>query len=331
MHIKPVKIDTKDRRILYELEENCRRSLNEIAKRVGISKQALHYRIERLMREGVILRFITVMDYSKLGLINHEVWFQLTEITPEKKEQFLHYLEQHPQVRWLVTCGGKFDYAMGIMAGNVVAFSNILKGILLKYPFVQNHFITISKGIWVYPRTHILGSREKGKERKGRRLFGDIPAKAKLDETEIKILQLLSNHARIATVELAKKAGVTPATVRTKMRRLENEGIIQGYKAIIQHAGIGLQNYEVLLTTQNLTDQKEKELETYCRLNPYVTFLLQIVGKWDLNIAFDTENSGHFQQIMTELRTRFGSIIRDYEYVPILQVHKFDYAPQPFP
>lgn len=327
MKSENIKLDKKDQIILYELEENCRRSLNQIAKKVGISKQALHYRIERLVKQGAIVQFITVIDYSKLGYVNHEVWFQLNEISPEEKEQFLLFLKNHQDVRWLVSCGGKFDYAMGIMAENIVAFSNILKRILAEYPnAVQNHFTTISHSVWTYPRTHMIGENTIKRSRLS--LFGGEPKKMDLDGSEKRILQLISKNARMPTVEIAEKAGITPTTARTKIRKMEQQGVIEGYKAIIQHSAIGFENYEVLITTQNISEEKEKELEAYCRLNPYVTFLLSTIGRWDLDIAFDAENSEHFQQIMREIRTRFGSVIRDYEYVPILHIHKFDYAPQ---
>lgn len=328
MQNKEIKIDKKDRRIIYELEDNCRRSLNEIAKKVGLSKQALSYRIERLVCKGAIIQFIANIDYSKLGYVNHEVWLQFNEITKEQKENFIGFLKTHPNIRWLASCGGKFDCAMAIMSEDVISFSEILNDILGRYRgYVQNHFITISKGVWTYPRSYLIGDRES--RNRGHLLFSGALKKQMLDEKELKILYLLSKDAKISTVEIARKVELTPITVRTKIKQLEKEKIIAGYKAIIQPTSIGIENYEILITTQNTSEEKIKEFQTYCQLHPYITFLLNIVGRWDLNIAFDAESSEHFQQIMTEIRSRFGSIIRDYEYVPILWVHKFDFAPIP--
>lgn len=322
----PLKLDVKDRRIIYELEANCRRSLNEIAKKVGLSKQALHYRIERLVREGAIIQFIADIDYSKLGYVNHEVWMQFGEITREQKNQLIGFLKTHPNIRWLASCGGKFDLAMAIMAEEVVSFSNILNDVLREHPgFVQNHFITVSRAVWTYPRTYLLGGKES--YHKGHLLFSGIPVKRDLDEKDRKILYLLSKNARVSTVELAKYVSLTPISVRARIKQLEKSGIIAGYKAIIQPNVVGIENYEILITTQNVSPDRLKEFHTYCQLNPYITFLLSIIGRWDLNIAFDAENGEHFQQIMTEIRSRFGLIIREYEYVPILWVHKFDFAP----
>jgi len=49
-----VKIDLKDRKILYQLDLNSRQSLTQIGKNVGLKKDVVSYRIKRLQDEGVI-------------------------------------------------------------------------------------------------------------------------------------------------------------------------------------------------------------------------------------------------------------------------------------
>ncbi|HIL65884.1 MAG: hypothetical protein CXT72_06800 [Methanobacteriota archaeon] len=59
-----------------------------------------------------------------------------------------------------------------------------------------------------------------------------------VDSLDRSILSVLRNSSRSPFVEIAKQVGVTERTVRTRMRRLEEEGIIRGYT--IREAGIGL-------------------------------------------------------------------------------------------
>ncbi|MBT3357184.1 MAG: Lrp/AsnC family transcriptional regulator [Euryarchaeota archaeon] len=59
-----------------------------------------------------------------------------------------------------------------------------------------------------------------------------------VDSLDRSILSVLRNSSRLPFVEIAKQVGVTERTVRTRMRRLEEEGIIRGYT--IREAGIGL-------------------------------------------------------------------------------------------
>ncbi|WP_380182428.1 Lrp/AsnC family transcriptional regulator [Kalamiella sp. sgz302252] len=61
-----------------------------------------------------------------------------------------------------------------------------------------------------------------------------------LDKTEIKILQLLQDDARMTNQVLAEKAGMSASPCWRKVRRLEDDGIIQGYRAVLDRKKIGL-------------------------------------------------------------------------------------------
>ena len=59
-----------------------------------------------------------------------------------------------------------------------------------------------------------------------------------VDSLDRSILAVLRDSARAPFVEIASKVGVTERTVRTRMKRLEEEGVVRGYT--IREAGIGL-------------------------------------------------------------------------------------------
>ena len=239
-----------DKKILYELEQNCRRSLNQISKKVRASKQRVHYRIERLVKEGVITQFIAILNVSKLGLLNYEVWIQLEQITDKRKKEFLDYLINHKNTRWVASCGGKVDIAVAITAENIVQFDRIFKKIIETFTgIVKNYFVNTTVEYFTYPRTHIINE----KENREYSYLGGEPKKIELDEVEISILSILARDARIGTVELAKKTNVSENTVRTKIRSLENNQVIQSYSAIIQPKKLNLIHFEILATTQNIT------------------------------------------------------------------------------
>tara|TARA_B100000586_G_scaffold259438_1_gene224859 strand:- start:59 stop:481 length:423 start_codon:yes stop_codon:yes gene_type:complete len=59
-----------------------------------------------------------------------------------------------------------------------------------------------------------------------------------VDTLDRAILSVLRESARAAYVDIAKNVGVTERTVRTRMRRMEESGVIRGYT--VREAGIGL-------------------------------------------------------------------------------------------
>ena len=58
--------------------------------------------------------------------------------------------------------------------------------------------------------------------------------------TEIKILRLLQDDARVTNQDLADKVGMSASPCWRKVRKLEEEGVIQGYRAVLDRKKIGL-------------------------------------------------------------------------------------------
>jgi len=60
----------------------------------------------------------------------------------------------------------------------------------------------------------------------------------KVDSLDRLILGVLRDSGRASFVDIAERVGVTERTIRTRMKRLEEEGVIRGYT--IRESGIGL-------------------------------------------------------------------------------------------
>jgi len=61
-----------------------------------------------------------------------------------------------------------------------------------------------------------------------------------MDELDMQILESLQSNARKKNVELARELDLAPSTVLERVRRLEEDGVIQGYRGIINPAKLGL-------------------------------------------------------------------------------------------
>ena len=62
---------------------------------------------------------------------------------------------------------------------------------------------------------------------------------APMDDIDRRILDVLNTHGRIANADLAAKVGLSPSPCLRRVRRLEDAGVIRGYRAIIDPAAIG--------------------------------------------------------------------------------------------
>ncbi|MDJ0390842.1 Lrp/AsnC family transcriptional regulator [Roseomonas sp. E05] len=61
-----------------------------------------------------------------------------------------------------------------------------------------------------------------------------------MDQTDRRILRTLARNARVTNAELAEQAGISPSPCWTRVRRLEQTGVIEGYVALLSQAALGL-------------------------------------------------------------------------------------------
>ena len=122
----------------------------------------------------------------------------------------------------------------------------------------------------------------------------------KLDAKDQGLLALLRADARISVVELAKRLGVSRATVQNRMRRLEKNGVILGYTVAL---GSEVQQADVRAFMSISADSaKERKIITALRGNPQVTAVHHTTGRWDLIAEIQTDTLSSFNAIVGALR-----------------------------
>ncbi|MBS7632381.1 Lrp/AsnC family transcriptional regulator [Candidatus Bathyarchaeota archaeon] len=78
-----------------------------------------------------------------------------------------------------------------------------------------------------------------------------------LDETDLKILDALIQDSRLSSRQIAKKCGISIGTVLSRIRRLEDDGVIKAYSALLDHEKLG---YELTIVSE-ITVSKGRLLE----------------------------------------------------------------------
>ena len=100
-----------------------------------------------------------------------------------------------------------------------------------------------------------------------------------LDETDVEILKALTLDARLSSRQIAKQCGVSIGTVLSRIKRMENEGIIQGYSALLDHEKLG---YELTVVSE-ITVSKGRllEVENEIARLPNVCCVYDVTGLTD--------------------------------------------------
>ena len=100
-----------------------------------------------------------------------------------------------------------------------------------------------------------------------------------LDGTDVKILKTLNADARLSSRQISKEAGVSIGTVLTRIRKLENAGVLRGYSAVMDHEKLGY----MLTALIEITVSKGRllEMENEIARMPNVCAVYDVTGLTD--------------------------------------------------
>lgn len=101
-----------------------------------------------------------------------------------------------------------------------------------------------------------------------------------LDETDWRIIRALSKNARATFTEIGHAVGLTSPAARERVRRMEDAGLIEGYRPVFNYSAMGL-SIKALIIMKTKSDSRVAE-KHYFRLLPAVRELEGIVRAWDV-------------------------------------------------
>ena len=320
-----LKLDLKDRRIIYELDINSRQSNSKIAKKVGLSKQVVSFRIRKLIKEKIISFFYTIIDISKLGFTVHKNFLRLQNFDRKTELRFIDFLVNNPNIVWIASCDGKYDIAFGIWARDTEHLDRTIKELNKKFGqyISERQIATIIKGEY-FIRDYIIKKKPSAFRES---FFGAVPKLSKFDDVDWKILLELGKNSRITAVDISKIINVSDDTVRDRIKKLEKSGVVRHYNIVPNESKYPYLHYKVLIGLRNLSEDKEKLLTEYCRLNTNIVYIVKALGPWEFEIDMEVKNMEQFREIMMEIKTKFKDIIKDYSALNIYKVHKYNFCP----
>lgn len=101
-----------------------------------------------------------------------------------------------------------------------------------------------------------------------------------VDKTDMEIICYLRGNARATNAEIAKKIGVSEATIRRRIKELEKKGIITGFSALINCPALenSIKGFIQIKVGPNEVDKIAESLKNH----PRVITLYRVLGEFDL-------------------------------------------------
>lgn len=149
-------LDETDKKILRLLQEDAHLTLKDIAKQINLSLTPVHDRVKRLEQEGIIEKYVAILNKKKLGK-NLTVYCQVTLIkqTHDTAEGFNQLILDLPEVVECNFVSGSFDYMLKIVVPDMESyhqFHQLKLSVLPSISLIHSFFVMSEvKGTTVLP------------------------------------------------------------------------------------------------------------------------------------------------------------------------------------
>ncbi|MFN3984764.1 MAG: Lrp/AsnC family transcriptional regulator [Rhodocyclaceae bacterium] len=126
-------------RMLAELQKDSRLSVQELARRAGISATPCWRRLKEIEKDGLIRRYTVLLDREAVGLkaclLAHVTLLRHAETTVE---EFERAVLAHPEVIECYSTTGDADYILKIVVPDMKAYDSFLHKRIFSIPGVAN-------------------------------------------------------------------------------------------------------------------------------------------------------------------------------------------------
>ena len=139
---------------------------------------------------------------------------------------------------------------------------------------------------------------------------------AALDRYDAAILEALAEDGRISITDLADRIGLSKSPTQTRLRRLENEGVILGYRALLDPIRLGLDH--VAFVEVRLNDTREAALRAFNEAVAQVPEIEQahmIAAHFDYLLKVRTQNMADYRRFMGEVISSLPHVAGTSTYV----------------
>ncbi len=130
-----------------------------------------------------------------------------------------------------------------------------------------------------------------------------------LDNIDKKILNILQEDARITNVQLASKAGISPPAMLDRVKRLEKNGVIKNYAALLNPEKIGKNTFA--LVSVSLTMHRNTTIDDFTTAISKFDEVLEcyhVTGESDFLLKIAVESIKEYEQFILQKFTKIKGV-----------------------
>ena|SRR3989338_4502447 len=137
-------IDELDRKVISELAVNARARLNTIAAELGVSYKVVSYRIQSLLKQGIIKLFRVDIDYNAMGFTHYKIFVHLKDFKPEHIQGMKSFIASHPNTIYITEAIGLAELEFEVIFDAYSKLHDLLQQMRTEFPaIIKDHYSVI--------------------------------------------------------------------------------------------------------------------------------------------------------------------------------------------
>jgi len=131
-------LESKDRKILAELQMDSRLTMQELGERTGMSSSACWRRVKSLEEAGIINRYAVMVNARKAGFgFSSMVHISLARHEQKNVDRFIKEALRYPEVLECFATSGEADFHLRVVVEDIDAYNAFLDDFIFRLPGVS--------------------------------------------------------------------------------------------------------------------------------------------------------------------------------------------------
>ena len=208
-------------------------------------------------------------------------------------------------------------------AKNPSSFNKKLKQLVSENPKeLRHHTILTTVVEHHFPRSYLIDSEDRYDT-----ILGGDREEIKIDQLNLNLIKSLINGKK-KVIDIAQEIKITPKTVITHLKWLEEQQIIKSYRLLLNPKAMDVFANIILVRYRNITLEDEENFRRFCKYHPNVVEFTKTFGEWDVVVHTETNHREQFRKLSLQIREKFEDIIEASDNFRVFTIPKKQYLPQ---
>lgn len=300
-----MKLTDDEKKILSVVTLQADLSVEAIARRLNMTARKVQYTLKKLGEEGVYYPYPFV-NHHRLGYQEFNLFIAMKGGKGAARQRLIENLKDSPAVKHLGVTGGEYQIDVQIWTRDLHVLRETLDSVARDSVDIDYHVDALVIGSITYFAANFLGV---GSICDDMVVIAPVREIYQIDDLDRRIIQGLFSQKLSNVSLLARSLGVSPSTLRFRIEKLTNGGVLVRMGYMLNHLRIGYSLVTLLLKVKRPSSEFTERLRAFCIQSRAACFLVECYGSWDYQVGVILQDQTKLSIFIDLLLESFGAHI----------------------